>query len=1295
MKNKAKKTLLLSVAMMLMLGACSQTSNPSSSSDPAASSDTAPSSDPASSSNEDVSSEPASSTVEPVIRTYLKIVTPPAETSFTIGNPVSYTGLVVKKFVNTDGVDDDGVTMSREALSFSVTEGTVYDTPQESITVVIEDKNDPNVESVSFNITIKDRVSYEIFFESWDGKTLDTQSLKENTSGIEYKGDEISLTRADDETFGYVFLGWYIKGDATQTIVDLSTYTITGPVTFVAKYDAFRIDGSDGTFNYSYSEEYEGYVVTGFAETAEEIKDLEIPATFKETAVVGIGAEAFYRETGLTSLILPEGIRFIGAQAFYGCSGLTGTLTLPASLEMIEEDDSNGAFRGCSKLEGLVILGTNLKHIPEYTFYNLSGVNSLTIGEGVESIGRTAFYGLKITSLVLPDSLKTLETSRQTSTMPGAIQDSAFGSMTLLESITYGNGMTAEAVASGGLNAKFQSLISYSVKEDNPYLSVDSNGVLYNKDKTTLVAFPANSALTEFTIPDSVETIAEVAFYSNSTHKTLANLTFGAKVKEIGVQGFYQRQGLIVNLNEGLEVIGNYAFRSCRAGTGVASVSGSTTYYEFVLPSTVHTIGDKAFGSNTYLTRFVFGASMTNFGTQIFDGSSKITSISFPADAELSISEDGAFVYDQAVTKLLYWNASVKPTEYAMPDTVTEVAPHVLQDCTSITSFTLSKNLATIGDYAFEGMSGVANELVLPDNCTYIGVQAFYGMKNVISINIPANVTFIGQQAYSGLTAASFGESITIPAGCDVGVNAFNGNPGIKAVTYNAAALAEGVFKGCTGLTKIALNEAITDIPNEAFSGCTVLAEINIPTGLVSVGEQAFYDDPALTMELVLPSTVTTLADQAFSNSHFAKVTIPASVTTMGTNLFYAVASTSRLTHYPTSTAEVVFNNSFEALPDGTFLNAPGIKTVTFPETMTAVGANAFKNCTALETLEFHERVTSLGDNAFEGCTALTTFKAPGVTVTGSSLFSGCSALTDVTLGNLTEMGYMLFYNCTSLATYSMGFTELASGAFQNTPITSFTLAEGQTLNDDSGSQFKDCTKLTSVVLNSGITSLPNSIFSGCSALTSVTGMGAITSVGVSAFADCVALNAIPFSLNGADIGGFAFDGCTALTSVDASGAVGLGRSVFTGCTSLSEAKLPATSTYTTIEQNTFDGCTALSAVEIPANVTAIGNYAFRKTGLTSVTIPATVETIGNYAFNGASSLTYVTINGLDDSTFAASRYSYGAFYNAAVSTIELPDKTMADAETINGLLTRNKTGLAQGDVTIKVSDGSYTLTIS
>ena len=103
------------------------------------------------------------------------------------------------------------------------------------------------------------------------------------------------------------------------------------------------------------------------------------------------------------------------------------------------------------------------------------------------------------------------------------------------------------------------SLTQIDISDENPYFTVE-DGVLYNKDKTTLIAFPTGYSGT-FLVPETVVSIANYAFY---TCRYLTKVQMYNNVQSIGDRAFSMCQELYsIRFSDNLQLIGDEAFRGC------------------------------------------------------------------------------------------------------------------------------------------------------------------------------------------------------------------------------------------------------------------------------------------------------------------------------------------------------------------------------------------------------------------------------------------------------------------------------------------------------------------------------------------------------------------------------------------------------------------------------------------------------------------------------------------------------------------------------------------------------------
>lgn len=281
-----------------------------------------------------------------------------------------------------------------------------------------------------------------------------------------------------------------------------------------------------------------------------------------KTADKVIGSCMFESCSGLTEIFLPNSITSIDTAAFSGCTGLT-SVTFSDNLISI----GIRAFEKCAGLTSVTI-PDKVYSIGVWAFKGCTGLTSLIIGNNVISIGDLAFDGCSgLTSVEIPNSVTSMK-------------DRAFYGCSGLTSVTLGSGVSSIGKSTFGGCTKLQEF-QVSTKNES-YCQVD--GVLYNKDKTTLIICPI-SKTNEYTIPKSVTSIGNYAFSGCN------RLTF-------------------ITIPQSVTSIGDYAFSRC---DGLKHIR---------IPDSVTSIGNGAFAYSNGLKYIKIPKSVTSIGSYVFTGSS-------------------------------------------------------------------------------------------------------------------------------------------------------------------------------------------------------------------------------------------------------------------------------------------------------------------------------------------------------------------------------------------------------------------------------------------------------------------------------------------------------------------------------------------------------------------------------------------------------------------------------------------------------------------------------------------------
>ena len=448
-------------------------------------------------------------------------------------------------------------------------------------------------------------------------------------------------------------------------------------------------------------------------------------------------------------------------------------------------------------------------------FRECSGLTSVTIANSVTSIGESAFYNCShLTSVIIPNSVI-------------SIGRSAFENCLLLTSVTIPNSITT--IEERTFNW-CQHLTSVTIPSSVTSIGEGAFGNCYG--------------LTSVYISD-IAVWCNIEFYNSSSNPLGAahNLYLnGQEVKDLVIPN-------------SVTSIGNYAFYGC---SGLTSVT---------IPNSVTSIGEFAFSDCSGLTSVIIPNSVTSIGACAFSGCSGLTSVTIP----------------NGVTSI----------EYA-----------TFKNCSSLTSVTIGNSVSSIGQDAFYGCRGMTS-LTIPDGITSIVSGAFKYCTNLTSVNVKVSdySTFINNNI-GNLVKREIGKPVVLmdESGNEIkiiiipnditaiGDNAFYNCSGLTSVTIpnSVTSIGYSAFSNCSGLTSVTIPNSVTSIADYAFEHCSGLTSVTIPSSVTSIGNYDFYGCSGLT-SVTIPNSVTSIGDYAFMDcSGLTSVTIGSGVTSFGSKAFYS-----------------------------------------------------------------------------------------------------------------------------------------------------------------------------------------------------------------------------------------------------------------------------------------------------------------------------------------------------------------------------------------------------------------------
>ncbi len=291
---------------------------------------------------------------------------------------------------------------------------------------------------------------------------------------------------------------------------------------------------------------------------------------------------------------------------------------------------------------------------------------------------------------------------------------------------------------------------------------------------------------------------------------------------------------------------------------GSAAFEGCTELKEIVIPSTVTKISDGVFNGCTKLNKLTLSSwnntTANNLG-RLFGDENSASLDSYRVEQAISNS----------TTKTYYVPKSLK--EIVINST--NITMGFAQNMTSLTSITINGvfESTTVGVCAFSGCKNLVT-LVLPSNITAIGKEAFKGCESIVTITLPQSVSTIGARAFSNvkgeiifpISLASLGDnvmegykgtSVDLKNIVSIGKECFKLNTNLISIDLSKVlTIGIGAFTDCNSLESVSLHQNLDKIESLTFAGCISLTNISVPTG-TTIADNAFLGCDNLTINRI------------------------------------------------------------------------------------------------------------------------------------------------------------------------------------------------------------------------------------------------------------------------------------------------------------------------------------------------------------------------------------------------------------------------------------------------------------
>lgn len=347
-----------------------------------------------------------------------------------------------------------------------------------------------------------------------------------------------------------------------------------------------------------------------------------------------------------------------------------------------------------------------------------------------------------------------------------------------------------------------------------------------------------------------------------------------------------------VTIPEGIVNIEGYAFSECESLTSV------------VVPDSVLSIGNGAFNGCINLQNVVIGDGVTNIGYEAFRKCSGLKSITLGAGiseldripyeqdgiSEINVSEsntvyssEDGVLYNKDKTELIRFPQAMSSDNFAIPDSVTDIAENAFSGCSGLTGVTMGNGITELNDDLF--VDCPLEYLFTGNSVESINEDEFSGFESLSDIELGSGLKRICTGAFSDTAWYDAQPDGILYLGdwCMGYKNNFaeknvvfdDGTKGIADYAFDYSDIETAVFP-----------ESMKYVGNLVFSNSS-LSEITMNDGLEEIGEYAFYSCKELIFADI-PDAVTYIGQNAFEDcNNLLSVSIPENLTSVGYNAFF------------------------------------------------------------------------------------------------------------------------------------------------------------------------------------------------------------------------------------------------------------------------------------------------------------------------------------------------------------------------------------------------------------------------